>query len=261
MKTYIIKRAVAATLGLTTWLLLPQSAHCFYNPSVGRWISRDPAKEQGGASLHCFIANDPVNREDMLGLYELYSEGFAFRNPTYPPWSLGSQSGSGYQNSSTADYDGWASPRDTGICNSGVLRVGPGGDYPPYRTSFVKAYLMTQCDTRFRIICQATIRASVWGRLFTGPPAYNAVGTVLGETINSTETITYPLSADGSDYGVSFRKTVAKDVTLPRWWTYVLYDIHMPIDAQVKRDYKGGFTEQGEASCSIQVLRSTPARP
>jgi hypothetical protein len=187
----------------------------------------------------------------MLGLYDLYSEGFAFRNPSL---SLGWESYSGYQNSSSANFDGWASTWGTSICNSGVLRTGPGGDYPPYRTSFVKAYLLTQCDTHFRITCQATLSAGVWGRLYTGPPAYNAVGTVLSATINSSETTTYPLNGDGSDYGVLFNKTVTKDFRLPRWSTYVLYDVHMPISAQVKPHFNGGFTEHGEPSCTIQVV-------
>ena len=39
-----------------------------YNPSRGRWISRDPIGEQGGLSLYGFVNNDPVNVCDVLGL-------------------------------------------------------------------------------------------------------------------------------------------------------------------------------------------------
>jgi RHS repeat-associated protein len=42
--------------------------HRFYDPSMGRFISRDPAEEAGGLNLYGFVANDPVNGWDMLGL-------------------------------------------------------------------------------------------------------------------------------------------------------------------------------------------------
>jgi RHS repeat-associated protein len=40
----------------------------FYRPSIGRWISRDPIREQGGLNLYGFVQNNPVNRLDPLGL-------------------------------------------------------------------------------------------------------------------------------------------------------------------------------------------------
>lgn len=40
----------------------------YYNPNTGRWPSRDPIEEQGGVNLYGMIANDPVNRWDVLGL-------------------------------------------------------------------------------------------------------------------------------------------------------------------------------------------------
>jgi uncharacterized protein RhaS with RHS repeats len=42
--------------------------HAFYNASTGRWLSRDPIGERGGANEYAFIANDPVNDMDALGL-------------------------------------------------------------------------------------------------------------------------------------------------------------------------------------------------
>jgi RHS repeat-associated protein len=41
-----------------------------FNPTTGRWLSRDPMEEKGGRNLYCFVANCPVNRVDALGLYE-----------------------------------------------------------------------------------------------------------------------------------------------------------------------------------------------
>lgn len=55
-------------------------AEAFYNPSAGRWLSRDPIQEQGGLNLHGFVSNDPENYNDWLGLktakFIIYMDGF-----------------------------------------------------------------------------------------------------------------------------------------------------------------------------------------
>jgi len=43
----------------------------FYDPWLGRWLSPDPIEEEGGVNLYCFVANDPINNVDALGLYTL----------------------------------------------------------------------------------------------------------------------------------------------------------------------------------------------
>jgi RHS repeat-associated protein len=40
----------------------------YYNPSTGRWISRDPIGERGGLNLYGMVNNDSINRWDFLGL-------------------------------------------------------------------------------------------------------------------------------------------------------------------------------------------------
>jgi len=40
----------------------------FYNSSLGRWLSRDPIEERGGANLCGFVGNAPTVRTDGLGL-------------------------------------------------------------------------------------------------------------------------------------------------------------------------------------------------
>ena len=43
----------------------------FYNPSTGRWLSRDPAGEDAGElNLYGFVCNGPVNDVDYLGLMQ-----------------------------------------------------------------------------------------------------------------------------------------------------------------------------------------------
>ena len=44
----------------------------YYNPELGRWISRDPIEEQGGYNLYGMIGNNLLYGWDMLG-YELCS--------------------------------------------------------------------------------------------------------------------------------------------------------------------------------------------
>ena len=64
------------------WLLGQQLGVCFYNPSTGRWLSRDPVGEPGFESLrgrsasalagepnrYVFLNDSPVNYFDPLGL-------------------------------------------------------------------------------------------------------------------------------------------------------------------------------------------------
>ena len=68
MKTYFTTRAAIPTLAFIAWLALPQTAHCYYNASTGRWINRDPLGELGGVNLYGFVVNDPVVHTDKLGL-------------------------------------------------------------------------------------------------------------------------------------------------------------------------------------------------
>jgi len=38
-----------------------------YNPTLGRWISRDPIAERGGFDLYAYASNDPVDHWDPFG--------------------------------------------------------------------------------------------------------------------------------------------------------------------------------------------------
>lgn len=56
-------------IGLTLLgLLVVCDASAFYDPTIGRWISRDPVGEQGGDNLYGFVSSDPIDRIDRLGL-------------------------------------------------------------------------------------------------------------------------------------------------------------------------------------------------
>jgi RHS repeat-associated protein len=44
----------------------------YYSPSIGRWISRDPAEEfADGPNLHAFMKNSPLTEVDYLGLWSV----------------------------------------------------------------------------------------------------------------------------------------------------------------------------------------------
>jgi len=38
----------------------------YYNPELGRWVSRDPAGEVGGPNLFGFVNNAPIDAFDYL---------------------------------------------------------------------------------------------------------------------------------------------------------------------------------------------------
>jgi RHS repeat-associated protein len=42
----------------------------FYNPNGGRWPNRDPIGERGGLNLYDYVANNPINAIDSLGLWQ-----------------------------------------------------------------------------------------------------------------------------------------------------------------------------------------------
>lgn len=77
MKIHIIPTVAASALVFIA-CLLPQTAHCFYNPGTGRWLNRDPQEEAGGRSLYVAFSNGPVDRVDRLGLKD-----FEWKYPIY----------------------------------------------------------------------------------------------------------------------------------------------------------------------------------
>jgi hypothetical protein len=44
------------------------NALAFYNPQTGHWLTRDPIGEDEGLNVYGFIANNPLNASDLLGL-------------------------------------------------------------------------------------------------------------------------------------------------------------------------------------------------
>ena len=76
--------------------LTPLSGQCFYNPTTGRWLSRDPIGERGGKNLYEFALNYPVGRIDALGHFSSQDHAdlttlsftdamYVLGNPAAPP--------------------------------------------------------------------------------------------------------------------------------------------------------------------------------
>jgi uncharacterized protein RhaS with RHS repeats len=61
---------IAALVGF-----IPHTSLAGYDPTVGRFISRDPIEEGGGVNLYGFVENNPTTRVDALGL--------AWKEPVY----------------------------------------------------------------------------------------------------------------------------------------------------------------------------------
>jgi len=55
-------------LTLLLGVLLGREAQAFYNPSAGRWLSRDPIEERVGPNLNAMAKNNAINKVDALGL-------------------------------------------------------------------------------------------------------------------------------------------------------------------------------------------------
>lgn len=53
------------------WLVLASAlpAHAFYNPSTGRWLSRDPIGEAGDVNIYSAMRNSPIGFIDYRGMW------------------------------------------------------------------------------------------------------------------------------------------------------------------------------------------------
>jgi uncharacterized protein RhaS with RHS repeats len=61
--------AMAGWLVCVAWLGAG-NALAFYNPSTGRWLSRDPIEERGGRNSYAYVRNVTTSRHDRLGLID-----------------------------------------------------------------------------------------------------------------------------------------------------------------------------------------------
>ncbi len=57
-----------------------------YNPSLGRYIQKDPIGFRGGINLYAYVQNNPVNYTDPSGLVKIYGR---WCGPNWTGWQVG----------------------------------------------------------------------------------------------------------------------------------------------------------------------------
>ena len=60
--------------------------HRYYDPRTGRYITPDPAGQQGGINLYLYVENNPINFVDANGLWGFGVIGLASRGGTDCHW-------------------------------------------------------------------------------------------------------------------------------------------------------------------------------
>jgi hypothetical protein len=72
------------TRALLLWLAFAPLAQAFYNPNTGRWLSRDPIEEDGGANLYAFVNNKIMDEVDFQGLWGVAIHKFIIHSQKCP---------------------------------------------------------------------------------------------------------------------------------------------------------------------------------
>lgn len=80
--TSLLRRIFAITVLL---LSVFSASHAGYDPTIGRWLSRDPIAEEGGLNLYRYVDNDPARRIDRLGLQAALVPGYPVNPFTAAP--------------------------------------------------------------------------------------------------------------------------------------------------------------------------------
>jgi len=105
----------------------------FYSATLGRWLNRDPLGERGGINLFSYIANDPMNSRDPLGL--LWLKGRISSNNFLPPSPTPSRGATGGQGPQPAKCKGApppdGGPGDQNPDSPGPAQGSPGGNDVP----------------------------------------------------------------------------------------------------------------------------------
>jgi RHS repeat-associated protein len=103
----------------------------YYNPSTGRWPSRDPIEEQGGVNLYGFVENSPLSEVDSIGLKIAPYVGNVYDIPLVSTRKLPTMSGELGEAGIQRDFDVTLSGRC--VTTSGNIEFHP-VYYPAYMT-------------------------------------------------------------------------------------------------------------------------------
>jgi hypothetical protein len=78
------KAALIFFVNLTLSVLISSQARAGYDPTIGRWLNRDPIGEDGGINLYQYASNNPTRFVDPLGL-----DVIQFSDPITAPNGMG----------------------------------------------------------------------------------------------------------------------------------------------------------------------------
>lgn len=101
----------------------------YYSPSLGRFISRDPIGAAGGPNLYGFVANNPINRWDYMGMDPVKMDAFVVSSARVTLADISAMLSSAAAMSTL----GWAymdSPYDY-MSFEGTSIIGPAGPVAP----------------------------------------------------------------------------------------------------------------------------------
>jgi len=106
-------------IALAILLTASYSASAFYDPSTGRWVSRDPIGERGGVNLYEFVNNNSLSWFDSFGLC---CGSFVIREKPHikvPDSQLGASGGKEYLDGFQVQY----TPCDPCSCPADKIRL------------------------------------------------------------------------------------------------------------------------------------------
>lgn len=78
----LLKRRLAIAVLLLSML---SASRAGYDPTIGRWLSRDPIAEDGGINLYGYVRNQPIRFVDPLGLIDSIDASAATQGPAAIP--------------------------------------------------------------------------------------------------------------------------------------------------------------------------------
>ncbi len=119
----------------------------YLDTGIGRWINRDPIKEEGGVNLYGFVGNDAVNNLDILGQSCAWSRILANGISLQPFWGTDWRYKHCLANcvivrccgrSAAEDWSIWKEERDLAACDQYYQRTGlrnSGACYSAYQPS------------------------------------------------------------------------------------------------------------------------------
>jgi RHS repeat-associated protein len=120
-------------------LNLSDHRHRYYQPDIGRWLSRDPIEEYGGINLYGYVENRPTGTLDSFGLAgngfpDIVIDGSVWRHSVSDAGHIhvgpgGKDQGPHYHGPNNQKYF----PKTKMICNSD-------GDWFPAPNSFLKKW-------------------------------------------------------------------------------------------------------------------------